>query len=441
VGRRGMIAPAPTWFGQPRGLTILFLTEMWEKFSFYGMRALLVYYMTRQLMFDQQRASLVYGLYTAFVFLTPILGGLIADRWLGRRRAVILGGSIMALGHFMMAFDCQFYLALGVIALGNGLFLPSLPSQISGLYAPDDPRRGSAYNVYYVGINLGAFLAPLVCGTLGEIYGWHWGFGAAGIGMLAGLCIYIAGQRHLPPEPERTAPLDVSDGPGKDELRRRFILLGAVGLAVVVFRAAYEQTGNTLALWIDTSVDRGLGLAWSIPSTWFQSLNPLLVFLLSPFVVAYFIRRARRGREASPLKKMALGALVVAGAYLMLAALSASTETSGGQIGWPWVLVFFLLLTAGELFILPVGLGLFGRMAPPRMAATLIAAWFFAAFFGNLLAGLAGATWTQMGPTLFFLMMGAIAALSGGLLRLLDAPMRQIELAPPEGSKMVALEP
>lgn len=423
-----MRAPAPTWFGQPRGLTILFLTEMWEKFSFYGMRALLVYYMTRQLMFDQQRASLVYGLYTAFVFLTPILGGLIADRWLGRRRAVILGGSIMALGHFMMAFEGQFYLALGVIALGNGLFLPSLPSQISGLYAADDPRRGSAYNVYYVGINLGAFLAPLVCGTLGEVYGWHWGFGAAGIGMLAGLCIYIAGQRHLPPEPERAAQRDTSAEPAQDELRRRFILLGAVGLAVVVFRAAYEQTGNTLALWIDASVDRGLSLGWTIPSTWFQSLNPLMVFLLSPFVVAYFIRRAREGREASPLRKMALGALIVAGAYLMLAALSAWAGASGGQIGWPWVLAFFLLLTAGELFILPVGLGLFGRMAPPRMAATLIAAWFFAAFFGNLLAGLAGATWTQMGPALFFLMMGAIAAAAGGLLRLLDAPMRKIEL-------------
>lgn len=423
-----MTAPAPAWFGQPRGLTILFLTEMWEKFSFYGMRALLVYYMTRQLMFDQQRASLVYGLYTAFVFLTPILGGLIADRWLGRRRAVILGGSIMALGHFMMAFEGQFYLALGVIALGNGLFLPSLPSQISGLYAADDPRRGSAYNVYYVGINLGAFLAPLVCGTLGEVYGWHWGFGAAGIGMLAGLCIYIAGQRHLPPEPERAAQRDTSAEPAQDELRRRFILLGAVGLAVVVFRAAYEQTGNTLALWIDASVDRGLSLGWTIPSTWFQSLNPLMVFLLSPFVVAYFIRRAREGREASPLRKMALGALIVAGAYLMLAALSAWAGASGGQIGWPWVLAFFLLLTAGELFILPVGLGLFGRMAPPRMAATLIAAWFFAAFFGNLLAGLAGATWTQMGPALFFLMMGAIAAAAGGLLRLLDAPMRKIEL-------------
>ena len=168
-----------TWFGQPRGLTVLFLTEMWEVFSYYGMRALLVYYMTKQLLIGQEKASLIYGTYTAMAYFTPIFGGIIADRWLGKRRAVIIGGSIMAAGHFMMTFEPLFYFALATIALGNGLFFPSLPSQIDGLYRPDDPRRSWAYNVYYVGINLGGFLAPLICGTLGELYGWHWGFGAA----------------------------------------------------------------------------------------------------------------------------------------------------------------------------------------------------------------------------------------------------------------------
>src|SRR5450432_962064 len=193
-----MSAKQQTWFGQPRGLTILFLTEMWEIFSYYGMRALLVYYMTKQLLIGQERASIIYGTYTAMAYFTPIFGGLIADKWLGKRRAVIIGGSIMAAGHFMMTFEPLFYLALGTIALGNGLFLPSLPSQIDGLYRPDDPRRGWAYNVYYVGINIGGFLAPLVCGTLGEFYGWHWGFGAAGVGMLTGLVIYIRGGKYLP---------------------------------------------------------------------------------------------------------------------------------------------------------------------------------------------------------------------------------------------------
>src|SRR5690349_7179899 len=169
--------PAPSdWFGQPRGLTILFLTDMWEQFSFYGMRALLVYYMVKQLLIGQERASFIYGLYAACVYFTPIVGGVICDRWLGRRNSVIIGGSIMALGHFMMAFEPLFYFALGTIALGNGLFLPGLPSQINGLYREDDPRRRSAYNVYYVGVNIGAFLAPLGVGTVGELYGWHWGF-------------------------------------------------------------------------------------------------------------------------------------------------------------------------------------------------------------------------------------------------------------------------
>ena len=162
-----------TWFGQPRGLTILFLTEMWEQFSYYGMRALLVYYMTKQLAVGQEKASFIYGIYTAVAYFTPIFGGMIADRWLGKRRAVIIGGSIMAAGHFMMTFEPLFYAALATIAIGNGLFLPSLPSQINDLYRADDPRRGWAYNVYYVGINIGGFLAPLVCGTLGEFYGWH----------------------------------------------------------------------------------------------------------------------------------------------------------------------------------------------------------------------------------------------------------------------------
>jgi len=187
-----------TWFGQPRGLTILFLTEMWEQFSYYGMRALLVYYMTKQLMIGQERASIIYGTYTAMAYFTPIFGGMIADRWLGKRRAVIIGGSIMAAGHFMMTFEPLFYVALATIALGNGLFLPSLPSQIDGLYRPDDQRRGWAYNVYYVGVNIGGFLAPLICGTLGEFYGWHWGFGAAGVGMLSGLLIYTLGGKYLP---------------------------------------------------------------------------------------------------------------------------------------------------------------------------------------------------------------------------------------------------
>ncbi len=285
-----------TWFGQPRGLTILFLTNMWELFSYYGMRTLLVYYMTKQLLFPQEKASLIYGDYVAAAYFTPILGGIVADRWLGKRRAVICGGSTMALGHFLMTFPSCFYLALATIALGNGLFLPSLPSQINDLYRADDPRRGRAYNVYYVGLNLGAFLAPFVCGTLGELYGWHYGFGAAGIGMLAGLVIYLAGQKYLPVEKGKDEPTLAAPAQKSETQRYLWPLLFGVGLAVTIFRGAYEQIGNTIPLWTDVGVDRSLGHAL-IPMTWFQSLNPLLVIAGTPLLLFYW--RARAGRKGT----------------------------------------------------------------------------------------------------------------------------------------------
>src|SRR4249919_4222327 len=230
AGRMSARTEASNWFGQPRGLTILFLTNMWETFSYYGMRALLVYYMTKQLLISQQHSSLIYGAYTSFAYFTPIVGGAIADRYLGKKRAVIIGATTMAAGHFMMAFEPLFYVALATIALGNGLFLPSLPSQINDLYAPDDPRRGWAYNVYYVGVNVGGFLAPLICGTLGETLGWHYGFGAAGVGMLAGLLIYLAGSRYLPAPtvPAKTLSTD-SGRPLGGGWRDTFTLLLAVG--------------------------------------------------------------------------------------------------------------------------------------------------------------------------------------------------------------------
>ncbi len=417
-----------SWFGQPPGLTILFLTQMWETFSYYGMRTILVYYMTKQLLIGQQQASLIYGVYTAMVFFTPIVGGVISDRWLGRRRAVIIGGAVMALGHFLMTFEGAFYLALAAIALGNGLFLPSLPSQIEGLYRSDDPRRGSAYNVYYVGINIGGLLAMLGCGWLGETYGWHVGFGAAGIGMAAGLAIYLLGSVHLPPDPgprARTAAAPAAPALGAGELKQRVLVLLAIGLCVVLFRAAYEQMGNTVALWTDSGVDRRVG-GFTIPLTWFIALNPAVVILLTPLLIAHWTRQARAGREPTPARKMAYGALGLGGCYLMLAAVEAM---SGGQAAWLWLALFFCLLTTAELFILPVGLGLFARLAPEGHAATTIAAWFFAAFGGNLLAGVLGTLWSEIGHATFFALIGAVAAAAAAGLWLLDGPARRMQAA------------
>jgi proton-dependent oligopeptide transporter, POT family len=425
-----MSASQHTWFGQPRGLTILFLTEMWEIFSYYGMRSLLVYYMTKQLLIGQEKASLIYGGYVAMAYFTPIFGGLVADRWLGKRRAVIIGGSVMAAGHFMMAFPPLFYPALATIALGNGLFTPSLPSQIDTLYRPDDPRRSWAYNVYYVGINIGGFLAPLICGTLGELYGWHWGFGAAGVGMLTGLVIYVLGGKYLPDQirvAKRISEPVAAPAPSRapaGNLRSTFLLLFAVGLSVTVFRGAYEQVGNTVALWADVGINRTTAV-FTIPMTWFQSLNPLLVIMMTPVLLARWRRRAEQGRADSSMRKMALGALIVAGAYLLLSVVAFAA--GDGRASWIWLVLFFAIFTLGELYILPTGLGLFARLAPIGYGATSVAAWYFALSAGTFSAGAVGTLWSSTTHAQFFAVATAIATIAAAMLFALDRAIRRIE--------------
>lgn len=421
------------WFGQPRGLTVLFLTEMWDQFSFFGMRALLVLYMTKHLMIAQQKASWIYAFYGALVYFTPIFGGVITDRWLGRRASVVIGGLIMAAGHFMMAFEPMFYFALATIAIGNGLFLPSLPSQIDSLYKHDDPRRKSAYNIYYVGINLGAFMAPFVIGWVVDVDQYHWGFAIAGIGMVVGLLTYIAGGRYLPPEPKRGEPIfhPVVDDPRRprEGVVRRFALLIAIAACVVVFRGAYEQIGNTISLWADAA-DRTVTTGFTIPAPWFQSLNPLMVFALTPAFVARWTRLAARDREASSVIKMVIGAAIIGLSYLIIAGVSWWTAShGGGKVSWLWLAFFITVMTAGELYILPVGLGLFGRLAPSGLTATTIATWFFAGVAGNLFAGWLGSLWTPLSHGVFFLVIGGVALAAAVLLRLLAPRARLVERA------------
>jgi POT family proton-dependent oligopeptide transporter len=396
---------------------------MWEQFSYFGMRALLIYYMTKELLLSQQHSSFVYGAYTACAYFTPIIGGAIADRYLGKKRAVIAGASIMAAGHFMMAFEPLFYAALATIAMGNGLFLPSLPSQVGDLYLRDDPRRGWAFNVYYVGINIGGFLAPLICGTLGEVYGWHYGFGAAGIGMVAGLLIYLAGQKHLPPEQPRNVSAEIKRsrvGFNRDTI----LLLVGIALAVTVFRGAYEQVGNTVALWADSGVDRQAG-SFLIPMTWFQSLNPLFVMLMTPPLLAYWGRRATVDAHHLLVRRMAFGAGIVAAAYLLIAGVAAAN--GGHTASWLWLALFFVVFTFGELFILPTGLGLFARLAPEHLGATTVAAWYLVIFSGSLSAGLVGTLWSRMTPGRYFFLLAGIAAASAVLLLLLTRPAAALE--------------
>src|SRR5690242_2841748 len=251
------VRPGKTLFGHPPGLTVLFTTQMWAEFSFFGLQAMLVYYMTKELGFSQAKSSLIYGAYGAAAFFSPFFGGLIADRWLGRTMSVVIGSTMMMFGHFAMAFEALLFPALVLVALGNGLFLPPLAIQVGSLYADDDPRKAYAYSAYYMGINLGGLLAPLVCGTLGELYGWHWGFAAAGVGMAIGLVIYCSFLRLLPPEPNRTL-LAAEEGPAAAPIREHVLILFLMIAMIVLFRIGYEQSGNVIALWVADRTDRAI---------------------------------------------------------------------------------------------------------------------------------------------------------------------------------------
>ena len=434
-------------FGHPRGLTYLFTTEMWERFSYYGMKALLVFYMVKHLLQPERAQAIIglaelktglefvfgpleiqplsshiYGLYTGLVYLTPVLGGYLADRVLGQRRMVIIGASLMAAGHFMMAFEPLFLLALLVLILGNGAFKPNISTQVGTLYAPGDPRRDRAFSIFYVGINLGAFLAPLVCGTLGETLGWHYGFGAAGVGMTIGLAIYLYASRTLPPDPltlRRSAPAQPF---GRDEWRAMGAII-LLALPVTFFWATYEQQGNTIALWADSHTDRSLG-GFEIPATWFQAVNPFMIFAFTPLILALWKRQAARGREPSTVLKMAYGCFGTALAYLVLVA--AAFAADGGKASWLWLMIYFVALTIGELYLSPVSLSLVTKVAPARAISMMMGIWLATSFSGNFVAGYLGSFWSSMAKDSFFLMIAIIAGLAGLVILAFVRPLRPI---------------
>ncbi len=431
------------WFGHPRGLTFLFATEMWERFSFYGMRALLVLYMIKYLLLPPQAgnvlglaafkaaleavfgplelqplSSQIYGFYTGLVYLTPIFGGLLADRVLGRRRTVIIGAALMAVGHFMMAFEHLFLLALLFLIFGSGFFKPNISTQVGVLYPPGDSRRDRAFSIFYVGINLGAFLAPLVCGTLGETYGWDYGFAAAGIGMTLGLIIYLIAAPTLPREelPKRgTRPaMTRQDWRGVTALLLLFI-------PVSLFWAAYDQQGNTIVLWASDFTDRRV-FGWEIPVTWFQAFNPLMIFAFTPFIVAFW--RLQGPREPSTLVKLSIGSFLCAASWLVMYAAAALLGT--GQASWLWLFAFFVVITVGELYASPTSLSLVTKIAPPGLLSMMMGVWLATYFVGGVLAGYLGTFWSSISKENFFLMLAIISAASGLFIVLLHRPLRDV---------------
>jgi len=438
--------PAPATardvLGHPRGLAVLFATETWERFSYFGNAALVVLYMVKYLLDPvrvesvlgfaavrtaleflfgklepQPLASQLFGFYTGFAYFAPILGGLIADRLVGRRRTVIVGGVLMAIGHFMMAFEALFLFALLALILGIGAFKPNISAQVGDLYAPGDHRRDRAYSIFYLGINIGAFAAPLVCGTLAVHYGWHYGFGAAGIGMLVSLGIYLHGMRHLPPDqlPPPKAAGGEKTSLDRDERRAVLTLIG-ICVLVIFFWAAYDQQGNTIVLWAEDFTDRSIDLTFwrgEIPSPWFLALNPLMIFVLTPVIVRRWGRQGQRGTESAPVTKMAFGCLCVALGYLVLVA---AASTAAGKASPLWLLGYFFLATIGELHLAPVGLALISKIAPARMLSLMMGIWFATTLPADILAGFLGGFWSTLSKPNFFLLIALIAAFASAAL-------------------------
>lgn len=398
----------------PPGLYVLFFTEMWERFSYYGMRSLLVYYMIKHLQFTQERSSEIYGLYTGFVYLTPLFGGLLADRLLGQRRTVILGGVLMAVGHFLMAFESLFFAALLFLILGNGAFKPNISTQVGALYPPGDHRRDRAFSIFYMGINLGAFFSPLVCGTLGEKVGFHWGFAAAGVGMVIGLIVYLSGQRHLAPDlimQKNEAGQRRSQEPMTREDWLKIGAIFAMMALTIVFWSVYEQQGNTMALWADAHTDRMI-FGWEMPASWFQSFNPLMIFIFVPVLNVFWGRLDRGGREPSSIAKMGIGCILLASAFLILIPPARELAINPRASLW-WLTACAFVLTIGEIHLSPIGLSLVTKIAPARIVSMMMGVWFLSSFFGNYLSGYLGTFWEKMPKEDFFLLMFALSFAAG----------------------------
>ena len=347
---------------------------------------------------------------------------------LGQRRTVIIGATLMAIGHFMMASERLFRLALLTLILGSGAFKPNISTQVGGLYAPGDPRRDRAYSIFYVGINLGAFLAPLICGTLGEELGWHYGFAAAGVGMTIALAVYLLRRADAAAgrctRPKATGldkkPLD------RDEWRAILALM-ALFLPTTLFWATYEQQGNTIVLWADGHTDRTIDLiVWQgeIPVTWFQAFNPFMIFAFTPFIIEFWAWQEKRGMEPSTVTKMALGCFGIALSYLIMA--GTAWSAGSGSATWWWLFAYFVVITIGELYVSPIGLSLVSKVAPARMISMMMGLWLGTSFIGNFVAGWLGSFWSYMDKMSFFIMIAVIAASAGVVIWSFDRPLKDI---------------
>jgi POT family proton-dependent oligopeptide transporter len=452
--------PPGELLGHPRGLYLLFGAEMWERMSFYGMRGLLVLYLTDVTRggfgWSQGDALSLYGWYTGLVYVTPLLGGWLADNVLGQRRAVVIGGLLMMIGHFLMAVPdlpeaywlglpraVPLYGALAFIMAGNGLFKPNISVMVGQLYPPGDARRDSGFTVFYMGINLGALLGALVCGTLGERVGWAFGFGSAGVGMALGLALFLWKARDLlggigllATAADRAqiaasrAAAERAGGLSPVEIQRIAVIL-ILSFFVIFFWAAFEQAGGLMTLYTDAKVDRVVG-SFEIPTTWFNMVNSGLIVLLGPLFSALWTGLALRGRDPSIPLKMALGLFLMSLGFVFMLGASQQAEAAG-KSALLWVVAAYAFHTMGELCLSPVGLSMVTKLAPARLVSLLMGIWFLSTAIANKLAGVIGSQAEQYGEFAVFLGIviatGAaglvLAALSPLLVRMMHGADRK----------------
>lgn len=446
-------------FGHPKGLQALFFTEFWERFSFYGIRAILVLYMTAAtefggLGFTTARAATIYGWYLMLVYLTALPGGIVADRWLGQRRAVMLGGAIIAAGNFSLVVHSvpSFYIGLALIIIGTGFLKPNVSTMVGGLYEKDDPRRDGGFTIFYMGINLGAFLAPLLVGWVAQssgflslvqsfgvdlVAGWNWAFALAGIGMIFGLIQFkISGDRllgdvGLPPDRSAAArrlDLETERETLTPEDRSRLVVMAVLFFFSMLFWSAFEQAGSSLNLFA-RDFTRTTVFGFDFPSSWFQSVGALLIILLAPWFSWLWIRLSERNMEPSGPSKFALGLLGVGLGFVVLVFATMASGPEGSLVSPWWLVSCFLLHTMGELCLSPVGLSLMTKLAPKQIASFVMGLWFTSTALGNGLGGWVAGHYDTSGGSSLTTLFGGVAIYTlgaAGLLALLIRPIRRL---------------
>ncbi|MCO8017944.1 peptide MFS transporter [Brevundimonas diminuta] len=435
-------------FGHPAGLWYLAFTEAWERFSYYGMQTLLVLYMVGQLLQPghienvagfagfraaleavygplsiQALASAVFGVYTGLVYLTPVLGGLIADRRLGRTKTIVLGGTLMTVGHFLMAFDVSFLGALLCLAIGTGCFKGNIAVQVGALYAPEDNARADAFQIFYLGISAGVIASPLVCGTLGEVFGWHYGFAAAGVGMAIGLAIYLAGRRHLPAESKIVLPKKKARQRLSTTDRRVLALLLALLPVLALALLGNQQIFNAYMLWAKASYDFTL-FGRTMPTSWLITFDAAASVVMLALSVLFWRLWSRRFPEPVEITKLVIGAVVTMAAFMLLAA--AAQSAAAGKVSLWWAVAFHLINSIGFAHLVPVALALYVRMAPQAIGATIVGIFYLHLFVANNLVGWVGTRMETMSADRFWLLHAFVVGFSAVILFALRGPIKRV---------------